>query len=83
LLKDDTKYNFKSRASSQLIWSLDKHWCIIQSLISRKPPEEILADSHVAPVKPEPPEDKSAGWRLDLADIGAAEAQRQLELLNQ
>lgn len=77
LLTDDTKYDFKSRATV-----LGKHWSSIESSVSKNTPEEILADRHIAPVKTELPDDKPAGWKLDLGETRAAEAQRQLELLN-
>ncbi|KAE9376009.1 hypothetical protein N431DRAFT_556289 [Stipitochalara longipes BDJ] len=77
LLKDDTKYDFKSRATA-----LGKHWSSIELSFSKNTPEEILADRPIAPVKMELPVDKPAGWKLDLGEIRAAEAQRQLELLN-
>jgi hypothetical protein len=77
LLNDDTMYNFKSRATT-----LQKHWSSIELLISKKAPEEILADLRVEPVKMELPDDKPAGWKLDLGKTRAIEAQRQLELLN-
>lgn len=77
LLKDDTRYNFKSRATA-----LGKHWSSIELLISKSTPEEMLADRLVAPVKTKLPDDKPAGWKLDLGETRAAEAQRQLELLN-
>jgi len=77
LLKDDTRYDFKSRATA-----LEQHWRSIELLISKSTPEEILADRLVAPLKTELPDDKPAGWKLDLGETRAAEAQRQLELLN-
>jgi hypothetical protein len=76
LLKDDTRYDFKSRATA-----LGKHWSSIKLLISKHTPEEILANRLVAPLKTELPDDKPAGWKLDLGEIRVAEAQRQLELL--
>jgi hypothetical protein len=77
LLKDDTRYDFKSRATA-----LGKHWGSIELSISKGTPEEILADRFIAPVKTELPDDKPTGWKLDLGETRAAEAQRQLELLN-
>ncbi|KUJ22639.1 uncharacterized protein LY89DRAFT_728759 [Mollisia scopiformis] len=77
LLKDDTTYEFKSRATA-----LAKHWNGIELLISKITPEEILADRPVAPLKTELPDDKPAGWQLDLGEARTAEAARQLELLN-
>jgi hypothetical protein len=77
LLKDDTKYNFKSRATA-----LEKHWSNIESLKSESTPQEMLADRPVAPLKTELPDDKPAGWKLDLGETRAAEAQRELELNN-
>ena len=76
LLKDDSTYDFKARATA-----LGKHWSSIELLISQSTPEEILADRLVAPLKTVP-EDKPVGWKLDLGEMRAAEAQRQLELLN-
>jgi hypothetical protein len=75
LLKDDTKYDFKSR-----VVALQKHWRSIELLNSKGTIEEILLDRAVIPIKTELP-DKPAGWKLDLGEIRAAEAQRQLELL--
>lgn len=77
LLKDDTQYNFESRALA-----LAKHWRSIESSVSKGSPEEVLADHPVAPFKTEIPDDKPAGWKLDLGETRRAEAQRQLELLN-
>lgn len=77
LLKDDTKYDFKSRAVA-----LGKHWSNLHLSIFKNNPSEILADRLVVPFKTELPDDKPAGWKLDLGEIRAAEAQRQLELLN-
>jgi len=77
LLKDDTRYNFKARAKA-----LGRHWTSIELLISENTAEEILADRPVAPVKTELPDDKPVGWKLDLGEIRAAEAQRQFELVN-
>lgn len=77
LLKDDTKYNFKSRAIA-----LEKHWRTIETLTLKGTPEEKLADRVVPPLKMELPDDKPAGWRLELGETKAAEAKRQLEVLN-
>jgi len=77
LLTDDTKYNFKSRATA-----LAKHWSSIELLLSKSTPEEMLADRPVPPFKTELPDDKPAGWKLDLGETRTAEAQRQLELSN-
>ncbi|PQE16437.1 hypothetical protein CJF31_00009656 [Rutstroemia sp. NJR-2017a BVV2] len=76
-LNDDTRYNFKSRATA-----LEKHWSSIESLTSESTPKEMLADRPVAPIRIELPDDKPAGWKLDLGETRAAEAQRQLELNN-
>jgi hypothetical protein len=77
LLKDDTKYNFKSRAEALL-----KHWSKIRPSTLKDTPEKMLADRPVAPFKTDLPDDKLAGWKLDLGETRTAEAQRQLELLN-
>ncbi|PQE23756.1 hypothetical protein CJF30_00008736 [Rutstroemia sp. NJR-2017a BBW] len=77
LLDDDTTYNFESRAIA-----LEKHWSSIESLTSKSTPQEMLADRRVAPLRAELPDDKPAGWKLDLGETRAAEAQRQLELNN-
>ncbi|KAH6714693.1 hypothetical protein BKA61DRAFT_735062 [Leptodontidium sp. MPI-SDFR-AT-0119] len=76
LLKDDTKYNFKSRAEALL-----KHWYKLRSSILKYTPEEMLADRPLAPFKTDLPDDKPAEWKLDLGEARTAEAQRQLELL--
>lgn len=76
-LEDDTAYEFKSRAKA-----LEKYWGSAVFLFSEHTAEEILADRPIAPFKTELPEDKPAGWKLDLGETRAAEAQRQLELEN-
>ncbi|PQE17436.1 hypothetical protein CJF32_00008669 [Rutstroemia sp. NJR-2017a WRK4] len=76
-LNDDTRYNFKSRATA-----LEKHWSSIESFTSKSTPKEMLADRPVAPISIELPDDKPAGWKLDLGETRAAEAQRRLELNN-
>lgn len=77
LLKDDSRYSFKSRAQALL-----KHWSKIRPEILKESPAETLADRPVAPFKTELPDDKPAGWKLDLGETRRAEAQRQLELMN-
>ncbi len=77
LLKDDTKYSFKSRAEALL-----KHWSKIRPSTLKDTPEETLTDRPVAPFKTDLPDDKLAGWKLDLGETRTAEAQRQLELLS-
>jgi len=77
LLRDDSSYDFKAR-----ITALEKHWRSNQLLWKNHTPEEMLADRPIAPLKTELPDDKPAGWKLDLGETRAAEAQRQLELLN-
>ena len=77
MLKDDSNYEFKSRVTA-----LEKHWQSNEWLWKDHTAEEMLADRPIAPFKTELPDDKPAGWKLDLGETVAAEAQRQLELLN-
>jgi hypothetical protein len=62
--------------------ALAKHCDSIESSTFKSIPEVILVDYHVEPVKMELPDDKPAGWKVDLGKTRAAEAQRQFELLN-
>jgi hypothetical protein len=47
---------------------LGKHWSSIELSILEATPEEMLADRPVPPVKTKLPDDKPAGWKLDLGE---------------